>query len=133
LPCVPVANSPVIYKSVATSGMSSESCCCVHGLWKDHGCLVVQLITDGLPVCFTDLLSQPLVGGPHLVVCCLVSIKEHIIFECLTEPTRLRFACASVAVAPSSAKNTSLISATSTAAIAFPLFPFMLVGNGKVY
>jgi hypothetical protein len=87
-------------------GLFRANCCCMQGLWKDHGSLVVQIITKVLLVCCTDKLSQRLEGGSHLVGCCLASIIEHVVFECLTEPTLLRFACASVAMALSSTTPT---------------------------
>jgi hypothetical protein len=35
--------------------MSREYGRCVHGFWKNQGSLVVQLVTNVLPMCSTDV------------------------------------------------------------------------------
>jgi hypothetical protein len=104
----------------------------VHRFLRDQGSLVEQHITDVLSVCCTDVLSQPLIGGPHLVACCFVSIGEHVVFECLTEYTLLRVACASVDMAPSSMGPLRSFLPRPPRPLLFPLFPLMLGGNGEV-
>jgi hypothetical protein len=59
-----------------------------------------------------------------------VSIVEHGVFECLTEPNLLCFAGASEAMAPSSTTPTSLASAAS-AAITLSTFSADVVAEWK--
>jgi hypothetical protein len=111
--------------------MSREKGRCVHGFWKDQVSLVVQLVTNVLPICSTDILDQLLARCPHLVGCCLVSIVEHVVLECLSQPTPSAFCWCKCSYEPSSTTPTSVILPRPPRPLLFPLCSAHVVGGWK--